>query len=349
MVSELDSFLQFIAAICFTITIDSSVFQRFWNADYYGIVERCISKYKVHTSTPKDKDLDRFIREQKRLIENKGRRQGAYLLLVSCLLIVYELFEPLFVEEEGVHNIAISLVLLFSLIVTSTNWLKNWIKVVGLWGATALILVVLTILSCLYASELSEYVGLTMSRIVLRVLLVVSIGVPVGCRFLYNWLYTNRYPRFLEASLYEEKKEYEGAKDSIRNKTKENLSTKYKSAFSDAYMNTKRDASNEEDVVASCTDIYYEEVENIVRKHPSIWRLLKKSKGISQLDEETAVLPIPQLNVINEDIMSNLLKEYENLSPKPKLKVFCSKNHLDYNTFQDYRNKHNKASSQKNV
>lgn len=334
MVSELDSFLQFIAAICFTITIDSSVFQRFWNADYYGIVKKCISKYEVNTSTPKAKDLDQYITKHKRLIEANGRMQGAYLLLVSCMLIVYELFEPIFVKCESVHNVAISMVLLFSfIVVTFTKWQNKWGKVILLWFITILLLIALTILSVSYASKIGVFIDLISSRVFLRILLVICIGIPVGCRFLYNWLYTNRYPIFLDASLFEEKKDFEAAKKAIKSKDKNGLPEKYQGAFRDAYMDEMKNASEEEDVVASCTDLYYVQIEAIVDNQPSFFQLFKRIKKETRSELLTISSPIPQLNESYITEIERYVEEYYKLTTRPKMKEFCRQKGIDYMVF----------------
>lgn len=340
MVSSLDSFLQFIAAICFTITIDSSVFQRFWNADYYGIIKKCLSKYEVKTSTPKAKELDLYIEKHKRVIEASGRMQGAYLLLVSCILIVYELFESIFVECESVHNIAISIVLLFSfIVVTFTNWLNKWEKVILLWGITIILLITLTIVSVLYSSEIEPYVDLILSRILLRILLVLSVGIPVGCRFLYNWLYTNRYPIFLDASLFEEKKEFEAAKKAIKEKDKNGLPEKYQGAFRDAYMDEMKNASEEEDVVASCTDLYYNQIESIVDRQPTFFQLFKRTKKDVCSELLMISSPIPQLKEFDKNEMQRYVEEYYKLTARPKMKDFCCQKGIDYVKFSDLWNK----------
>lgn len=226
MVSELESFLQFIAAIYFTITIDSSVFQRFWNADYYGIIYKCISKYKVQSSTPKKDDLNKFIKCHQKRIEAKSRRHGTYLLLVICSLIVYGLFEPVFADKQfhNLYNVSMSLVLLylFSIGTLFTKSLKTWRRVLMHWGITVLILILVTLLSFKYSNYLNSYFkDISLYEIIFKTLLVISIGIPIVYKFIYNWIYTSYYPNYLEVSLSRENKDYEQAKRAIVEKIKQ--------------------------------------------------------------------------------------------------------------------------------
>ena len=47
----------------------------------------------------------------------------------------------------------------------------------------------------------------------------------------------------------------------IKERRKDELPQKYEKAFSYAFMDKDKSASNEEDIVANCTDIYYEQIE----------------------------------------------------------------------------------------
>lgn len=340
MVNELDSFLQFIAAICFTIALDASVFQRFWNADYYGIINRCISKYKIVTSTPKEKDLNKFVVNHQRAIEAKGRMQGTFLLLVICLLIVYGLFECTFVEKEELHNIAISIVLIVTFIVALFVSFDSRKKVLLCWIITVGLLLVLTYLSCYLSKHYDCSIDITFSKIFLRASLILSIGIPVGFRFFYNSLYTNRYPIYLENLLYNERELYETAKNAIKHKKKDMLPSKYEKAFSAAYMDQQKNASKEEDIVAICTDIYYQQIEQTVNEQPSFFQLLKKQDTLENIRskvEETN--SIPQQNKVLDDDLLKAVKEYEQLRVKPKMKDFCVKIGIDYDIFKTFRDK----------
>lgn len=343
MVSELDSFLQFIVAICFTIALDASVFQRFWNADYYGIINRCIAKYKIQTSTPKEKDLNKFIVNHQRAIETKGRMQGAFLLLVICLLIIYGLFECIFVTKERLvfHNIAISLVLISSFIIAIFVSFDSRKKVLKYWFYTICLLLSLTCISYYLGNHYNGPIDITLSKIILRVSLIFSIGIPVGFRFLYNSLYTNRYPIYLENSLYNENKSYEAAKKSIKLKQKNTLPSIYVEAFSAAYMDQQKNASKEEDIVAICTDIYYRQIEKAVNEQPSLFQLIMKKETLEMNNSkvvETNSIP-QQIGESNLDILS-AVKEYDRLKLKPKMKDYCKEKGINYDEFKILRDKH---------
>lgn len=340
MVSELNSFLQFIAAICFTITIDSSVFQRFWNADYYGIIHNCVNKYKVTISTPKTNDLDQFIKNHQKTIEAKGRREGAYLLLVICLFIIYGLFEPFFIKEECMHDLAISIILIYSFIVVSfTNWLKTWGNVLLQITITVIALITMTIILYKNSYNMNDHISLMSCQIIFRITLIVSIGIPISYRFIYNWLYTTRYPFFLDNDLSSEKELYERARDAISMKNKENLPEKYQRAFSNAYMDENKNASNEVDIVANCKEIYYEQIEIIIDKQPSIIELFKKKKNTNRVTKIETIIPyIPRIEIEYDEI-KKFVEIYDDLNPKPKIKDFCISKGINIEHFKKARNK----------
>ncbi len=340
MVSELNSFLQFIAAICFTITIDSSVFQRFWNADYYGIIHNCVNKYKVTISTPKANDLNLFIKSHQKTIEANGRREGAYLLLVICIFIIYGLFEPFFVKEEGMHDLAMSIILIYSfIVVTFTNWLKTWGKVLLQIIITIITLITMTIFLYNNSYNINDHISLISCQIIFRITLIISIGIPISYRFIYNWLYTARYPSFLDNDLSAERKLYERARDAISMKNKEDLPEKYQKAFSNAYMDENKNASNEVDIVANCKEIYYEQIEKIVDKQPSIIELFKKKKNTTHVTKiETTIQYIPRIE-IDQDKIKKFVEVYDDMKQKPKIKDFCISKGINIEHFKEVRNK----------
>lgn len=249
--------------------------------------------------------------------------------------MIYALFESTFVTDEGFQNIAISIVLIVTLLIVSFITFNKWKNVLICWFIIIILLTIITFLSCYLGNHFYILINITFSKIFLRASLIICIGIPVGLRFLYNSLYTNHYPIFLENSLLNEKKSYEKAKEAIKLKRRDMLPSKYEVAFSVAYMDKQKNASKEEDIVAICTEIYYSQIEHIVNKQPSLCSLLKKQeKRENDSDRIEKTDSIPQSN----DYINEAVKEYESMRPRPKMQKFCKEKCINYDLFKAYRN-----------
>lgn len=99
MIGDLSTFIQYLAALYFTICIDGAFFRRFWSPDYYRLVTEIISLYKFQQSqTLKDK-LNSTIKEQANKIEDHSVKRGVFMLLFCLFFLVYISFELSYITE----------------------------------------------------------------------------------------------------------------------------------------------------------------------------------------------------------------------------------------------------------
>ena len=93
MISELNTFIQYLAALYFTICIDGAFFRRFWSPDYYRLVTENIGQYKFQQSqTLKDK-LNKAIKEHAEKIEDHSIKRGVFMLLYCLFYLIFIVFE----------------------------------------------------------------------------------------------------------------------------------------------------------------------------------------------------------------------------------------------------------------
>ena len=122
------------------------------------------------------------------------------------------------------------------------------------------------------------------------------------------------------------------------------LPEKYSKAFQTAYMDKERNASKEEDIVAICADIYYEQITDFISNQPTLKKLFTRHKKVDyECTEMSNIEPIPHLATVDSGKVLNYVKEYENLKNKPKMKEFCNKNGITIEQFREVRNSMNKT------
>jgi len=96
---NLNTFIQYLAALYFTICIDGAFFRRFWSPDYYKLVTENIGKYRFQQSTMLKDKLNKAIREHADKIEDHSVKRGVFMLLFCVFLLIYNAFEIRYIAD----------------------------------------------------------------------------------------------------------------------------------------------------------------------------------------------------------------------------------------------------------
>lgn len=350
---DLNTFIQYLAALYFTICIDGALFRRFWSPDYYQLVQDNVSQYKFQQSqTLKDK-LNRAIKEHADKIENHSLRRGVFMLLFCLFLLVYNAFETKYTGDldkaRELFPLCVSTAYVTIIMIMSGFSMKKW-----RW-----IIVHTVVLIMLYAIvrgfDMVSHENMQYFRWVawLNVYIVVFLLSPIVYQLYINWLYSQAYVQHLISTLNVEYERYLKTKKAIIDRDKNLADECYAKVFSDSYF----DNNGQDVVITKFNQAVLEKLITACRP-PVPWVLIKKWISIKYDKNNVEVIRRmeSQYQFSDEEVIPNnsqetnldvnpqydqLIKEYEKLKGV-SLAKFCKDKGVETNTFKEYRKKNMK-------
>ena len=94
MIANLSSYIEFMAAVYVTMSIDNLILRRFWTRDYESMLGALFVKWRVpyiSKSTPSENE---DIEDLQKSEENLSRRRGLLMLTTCIFLLIFIGFEP---------------------------------------------------------------------------------------------------------------------------------------------------------------------------------------------------------------------------------------------------------------
>lgn len=348
--SELNTFIQFFAAIYLTITIDNLVFKRFWTPDLYSLVERKLKEFQFALSTPLNMQLMGKIRDFAVLIDRRARRRGGYMLLMCISTMIYTSFESYYqIAPEYYFAFFITLCCSFVGYFVGMFIFTKWKHVT----LTYFVFVVIFVINIVvldkttlgtswnsYFTSNSEYI-----IVLIKCVTIVFFVVPLLIRLFLNWLNSTVYINYLVDELAQEKDRYEKTIVSISTGNPSQFDAAYESAFKDAYFNQR---NQKDQLSTNFAELLVTRIINICSRRSFgfllcylIRNMFKKNRksiehNMESVSPETFVLPV---NEQTDDTYNELLREYEGIKSKKKLVDFCEEKKIEYEKFKDYRRK----------
>lgn len=239
MIGDLNTFIQYLAALYFTICIDGAFFQRFWSPDYYKLVTDNIGKYKFQQSkTLKDK-LNNAIREHADNIEDHSVKRGVFMLIFCVFFLVYNAFEiertACLDRAEEWFPLCVSTLYAIGIMLMSGFSLKRWRRVV----VHSVVLVALyAAVRCVgFVNEDNLPYFCWVAR--LKIYLVIFLLAPIVYQLYINWLYSQAYVQHLISTLNDEYERYLKTNKAIIDNDKNLVDECYTKVFSDSYFDNK--------------------------------------------------------------------------------------------------------------
>jgi len=348
MISDLNTYIQYLAALYFTICIDGAFFRRFWSPDYYKLVTDTIGHYKFQQSQILKDKLDKAIREQANLLQDRSVKRGVFMLVVCIFILVYSAFELNYQNDAsrcmewfpllcGTEWVTLSVIL-------SAYFLVRWRWVGGNIAIAIAIFLLMKFVGVVTTENNSSFSWVCY----LKVYLVVFLIAPIVYQVYINWLYSQAYVQHLVSELNSEYEKYLKTNKGIRNKDKSLADECYLKVFADSYFD-----NNGQDVVI--TNFNQAVLKRLINacKPPKAYVLVKKWFAIKECEdyeekikkmETDYQLPktdevIPQeRDTLNLELFEAFLKEYESKKGVPLAK-FCKEKNIDLETFRGYRKK----------
>lgn len=246
MLNELNTIVQFLAALYVTITIDNLVIRRFWTPDLYKIVKSTLSKFDFALSSPAQDGLLASIQGSAAIVEKQSRLRGAYFLMLCISMLVFNCFESnIFTADIPVYyfSILITLILASILYIFGMYWWTQWRKVFRCY-VVLLSMFTLNVLLPLHIERLSGWITWTTSNVSTilfldKICLILLLSIPVLIRLFLNWLYSSVYVQCLNERLNKEYDSYKKTSEAIKTKNQKNCDEKYDAVYKDVfYSNT---------------------------------------------------------------------------------------------------------------
>ena len=342
---NLSAFIQFIGALYISLTVDSTLFKRFWNPDFFAMMSSNIEQYTndkgVKISTELNNKLTNTARDISNQIDTSSRRQGCMMLIYSVALLVILGFKNHFVGEQ---MIIASWVLLCFLVLGLISFLFSNIILTN-WGAvfiTAGLVLLLQLL--IFINPITHLLyGVTIPSVWLKIVLVLFLLIPIIWRVFYNWLYSRIYYKYNHTVIKQEYLVYVQTKKYLKDKQSQKIDDRYKDVLSDFYNN-----EGSQDTVNKCAEIYVDLVTKKCNEIPGVFALLKyrntkveedNIEGNEEIKEMVSPLSnkSTELNQIKQSF-EELYIQYEQLKGSKRLQDFCKEKNVDVDAFRKYRN-----------
>ena len=233
MIGDLNSFVQFMAAIYLTLTIDSLLFKRYWSPAYYDMVTKQLSLYKFKSNQHLDQKLQDTIKDWEEVITTTARKRGAIFLITCLTTLIFAAFELPYPGNEAKPEEVVAYMnqyLCFDLYLYLTMivfmlfmyWMVNFLVVL----IVALFLP-LTFLLNMTPALLSHIQCLHVCSDT-RILLVVVLFLPIVYQIAVNWLYSDVFRKLLVRRLNCVHKDYISAKEAFAQEDASLLPNSYK-------------------------------------------------------------------------------------------------------------------------
>jgi len=233
MIGDLNSFVQFMAAIYLTLTIDSLLFKRYWSPAYYEMVTKQLEQYKFKSTQHLEQKLQDSIKDMEDVITTTARKRGAVMLIACLTTLIFAAFEltcpeitakPDVVAAHTNQYVCFDLYLYLTMIafVLFMWWMVNFLVVLVV--VTLLPLVFLLNLSPALLSHIQCLHFISDSRI----LLIIVLLLPIVYQITVNWLYSDVFRKYLIRSLNSVYKDYRSAKDAFAKENASLLPDSYK-------------------------------------------------------------------------------------------------------------------------
>ena len=300
----------------------------------YSNIDRYTIDKSVNISSELRNQLGNAAKNKSHDIDTFSRMQGCMMLIYSIVLLIIDCFIKDSLSVSGCGYFLIFSIMGFLSFLMSRVLLQKWKYVF-------MISLVVILLPCIaFIPNISTFFsGITIEW--LKVGIITFLLLPIIWRVFYNWLYSNVYSRFIHAKIKNEYQTFEKTRQSIKNRTTDNIDERYSLVFKEYFNN-----SGELDTDNSCAEKYVDIIIKHLNTIPGIFELLRYIRNESKEKEDNNDKDIKEKEVVQRLCDQNKRYEemsvkYQGLNPKkPSLEVFCKENGVNYVEFKEYWRKY---------
>lgn len=357
MLAELNTIVQFLAALYVTITIDNIVIRRFWTPDLYMIIKKTLSKFDFALSSPAQESLLMSIQGSAAIVEKQSRLRGAYFLMLCISMLVFNCFESNITDTASpvfYFSILITLIVACLFYISGMYWWTQWRNVIICY-VILLVLFTLNVLLPLHIAIFNGWITWMtshVSTIILldKIILIALLSTPILIRLFLNWLNSSVYVNCLNEKLNKEYESYKTTADAIKTKNRKNCDAKYDAVYKDVFYSNTLTEDNVNTAIVKKLVEYLEKTCAPMTSWQLIRYRIKNRKAINNA-EKAKTLPtsyeLPSGNQTSEQnvsfakITDAMIVEYNNLVGV-SLIDFAKRKGIDATAFKRERKKYNK-------
>lgn len=184
MISDLSSFIEFMAAVYVSMILDTQITRNFWTPN----IQRAITDVVISLKDPQKQELfSEIISRTQEGIKLSSQKKGTYMVISCVFLLIYCGFETSMSDELLIWLIPNIGILLFG------KWfLRKWkyIVFIHIFLASLFMFAAFNI----FPAYLSDFV---IPSIYLSGVIVIFLLCPILWHLFYNWIYSSVYVGYL--------------------------------------------------------------------------------------------------------------------------------------------------------
>lgn len=309
MFGNFSSFIEFLAAVYVSMTLNNDICRRFWTPNYTSKFREALNSYNFEGSSKFFDGIVEDVDNHHKHIEDLSQKKGAIMLVLCIVALIIIGFE----ESLDINGLAVGFYISsFLSIITltfSNFFLKKWRWVVCSISGILLF----SFLGYSFSTELISYTQhLKFLFEIRRIVLVIFLLIPIIYQLFINWLHSSIYNRHLNAIFSKEYDDYAKAKSGLANHNVALVSRDYREAIGSSLIR-----KDEQDSVNVLADVLKSRLSGITTPSHHIliisWiKYLIANKRNNKIEDnnpnETPTQPI-----------SVVVNAAENATPKPNL------------------------------
>lgn len=354
MISNYSTFIQIIAALYLTMSIDSLIYKRFWSLDYKRLVLSKLRIFKHDTSNQLECRLSNFIDRKQQQSEHDARIWGLHFCLFCFILLIFCGYEQDYIKEVIKEKMYMGIPLLiyfFTMLLTTVFlfFMKNrYIYVI----VSCVIYSLLTIISIIICKEYNlqclcdnSIYYFASKNIELFIILIIVL--PILIQLARLWIASKGYSYIIGQKFKEELLDYRQALNALKNNKPEDMPKSYHEA-STAALCAKGNSVGDEDVKIN-NEFFTFLIKHLIEKmkEPSIDEQIKAAIKVAMkpddsessesssedapIDDEIPTPESQSMDVI--DKYRDLINEYSKMQGV-KITTFCSERNIDETEFR---------------
>ena len=341
--SLLSSYIQFIAAVYLTMSIDQLFGRYFWSVYHYKSINGLLQRAKVPSVNQKEILVVAKSTEEKEV--KQSRKRGTYWLLICLLLLIYVGFETPMILFADIYSFYVVMPIAFFIYTLGKYILNQWKKV---YAAVGGLVILFFILKWIFIQHVSSYTSLHVESTSLELVyfkwaIIVAISLPIIVQMLRNWLYSHLYLKYVESHIYKCMNEYNAARAFKAGDEISEIAAIYHNAVNHKVSKFKK----EDEFIRDVSIIVSQEITKET-KMPSLTMLLRtyflsdKIELIQPKEQDYSEMLSESVGGsrgrhINESEMYEIYyQEYIHTSPIPKMDKFCKEKDIDYQEFKKF-------------
>lgn len=338
MIANLSSFIEFMAAIYVTMSIDNLIAKRFWTRDYETLLGSLFLKWRIPYISKTSTDQTDDIEDLQKTEEVLSRRRGLLMLTACVCLLIYIGLEPktdyMSMQERSYLYFSLDVVYLYLLtaffldhVFLSNKWMVSF-SIIGI----PVIFFLCECLKCNFSPDsISPFWIIVLSQTSLYTIIVLLL--PAFWQLIRNWLFSRKNMVRIQYLLKDELERLNKAQEYADGVDINTIAEWYRN---DAVKKLK--ANGTEDTISGLLiQTFNTKLREIIKK-PRVRDIIPYIHKV-ELENIENITPSIVYSEAVDDAFNNLCVKYEAIKKKPPLEDFAKANKVNPNELKSYYSK----------